>query len=116
MKDNTKNNNAYAEAKAKWAKAHTELFLNSLEQIGAMMGIKITPVQYVDAYMLCIEKYQFGYPVEYKIAEIISTEDTYEQILAIMAEMMKRFRLAFQKDRKKQVEQRRKKAARKKAA
>ena len=62
------------------------------------------------------KKYQFGYPVEYKIAEIISTEDTYGQILAIMAEMMKRFRLGFQKDRKKQVEQRRKKAARKKAA
>lgn len=73
-------------------------------------------MQYVRAYKLCIEEYRFGYPAEYKLAELISTEDTYEPVLAIMVEVMKRFRLSFQQERKKQIEQMKKKAARKNAA
>ena len=106
----------YVEARAKWAKAQAELFLNSLEQTGASLGIRITPMQYVKAYKLCIEEYRFGYPAEYKIAGLIATDETYEQVLTIMSELMKRFRLAFQKERNKQTERRKTKAARKKAA
>ena len=116
MKDNTKNNNPYAEARRKWAKEHAEPFLNIFRKIGEEMGADITPIQYVQAYKLCIEEYKFGYPGEYKLSELISTEETYEQTLAIMTEVMKRFRLAFQRDYKKQLEQRKRRAARKKAA
>jgi hypothetical protein len=76
MKGSTKNNNAYAEAKAKWAKAQTELFLNILEQTGTKLGVIITPLQYVKAYKICIEDYKFAYPAEYKIAELIATEES----------------------------------------
>ena len=116
MKDYTKENSAYAEERSKWAKAHTESFLSSLEQIGAGLGIRITPVQYVRAYKLCVEDLKFGYPAEYKLARLISTDENYEQVLLIMEELMKRYRLAFQKERKKQIEQKKRKAARRRAA
>ncbi len=116
MKKDSKENNPYIEARKKWAKAQAELFLNALEKTGNDLGIRITPMQYVRAYKLCIEDYKFGYPSEFKIAELISTEETYEQVLAIMTVVMKRFRLAFQREWKRQLEQMKKKAARKKAA
>ncbi len=116
MKNNSITNNTYNEARAKWAKGQTEVFLSVLEQIGNNTGLKITPVQYVRAYKLCIEEFKFGYPTEYKITELIATEESYENVLAIMSEVMKRFRLAFQQKHKKQIEQMKKKAAHKKAA
>ena len=111
MKTNLKNdNNNYTAARAKWAQENSELFLNTLEKVGIRMGVKITPIQYVKAYKLCIEEFKFGYPAEYKIAEIISTDETYEQILTIMINMMKSFRQEYYKTRKKKKE-RRKRAA-----
>jgi len=86
----------YEEAKRRFAREHTESFLTILEKVGDEMGTKITPMQYVRAYKLCIEEYKFGYPAEFKIAELISTDDTYEQTLAIMTAVMKKYRLAFQ--------------------
>lgn len=91
----------YEEAKRKFAREHTESFLTALEKIGNEMGLKITPIQYVKAYKLCIEKYKFGYPAEFKIAELISDDDTYEQTLAIMTAVIKKYRLAFQQTWKK---------------
>ncbi len=99
MKNNSKNN--YTEARTRWANEQSELFLNALEKAGIKMGINITPMQYVKAYKTCIETYKFGYPAEYKAAEIISTEESYEQILQIMEAIMKRFRREFYKTRKK---------------
>ncbi len=116
MKDYSKENSAYAEARSKWAKAHTEMFLNTLEQVGAGLGIGITPIQYVRAYKLCVEDLKFGYPAEYKLAELISTDENYGQVFLIMEELMKRYRLAFQKERKRQIEQKKRKAARRRAA
>ena len=116
MKDYSKPNSEYAEARSKWAKAHAEMFLSALEQIGEGLGIRVTPIQYVKAYKLCVEDLKFGYPAEYKLTELISTDGNYGQVLPIMEELMKRYRLAFQKERKKQIEQMKKKAARRKAA
>lgn len=83
--------------------------MNTLEKITAQMGIKVTPMQYVKAYKLCIEDYKFEYPTEYKVTELISTADTYEQMLDIMTKVMKRFRLEFYKTRKKSLNRRSKK-------
>lgn len=116
MKNKPMNNSRYVEARAKWAKEQTELFLNALEQIGNSQGIRVTPLQYVKAHKMCIEEYGFGYPAEYKIAELISTEVTYEQILIITAELMKRFRLAFQREYKRQLKKEKRKESRGKAA
>ena len=116
MKENSKTKSPYTEARAKWAKAQTELFLNALEQIGTGAGIKITPMMYVRAYKICIEEYRFGYPAEYKIAELISTDETYEQVLAIMSEVMKSFRRAFQREWKKQKGLKKNSAAHKEVA
>ena len=66
------------------------------------MGIQITPMQYIQAYKLCVEDYKFGYPSEYKLAELISTKETYEQTLAIMTAIMKMFRLDYYKTIKRQ--------------
>lgn len=116
MKDYTKANSTYTDARSKWAKAHTELFLGNLEQIGERLGIRISPVQYVRAYKLCVEDLKFGYPSEYKLAELIATDENYGQVLLVMEELMKRYRLAFQKERKRQVEQMKRRAARRRAA
>lgn len=108
--DSTKN---YAEARARWANEQSELFLDALEQTGIRTGVNITPMQYVKAYKACIETYKFAYPAEYKVAEIISDEDSYEQILLIMEALMKRFRLEFCKTRKRKpsAKSKKKKAA-----
>ena len=49
MKDYSKPNSEYAEARSKWAKAHAEMFLSALEQIGEGRGTRVTPIQYVKA-------------------------------------------------------------------
>lgn len=116
MKDNSKNNNPYVEARIKWAREQAEPFLNTYKKIGEETGLDISPMQYVTAYRLCIEEYKFGYPAEHKLTELISNDETYEQVLAIMAEVMKRFRLAFHKERKRQIEQMNKRTTRKRAA
>ena len=109
MKSNS--TKSYTEARARWADEQSELFLDALEQTGMKTGVRITPMQYVKAYKTCIETYRFAYPAEYKVAEIISTEDTYEQILYIMEAVMKRFRLEFCKTRKKKTSAGKKRAA-----
>ena len=103
--------NNYKEARTKWAHKQGELFLNALQKVGQDAGVRITPIQYVRAYKLCIEEYKFSYPVEFKIAELISTEETYEQILATMTALMKWFRIEFSKTRKEQARCKRRHAA-----
>ena len=103
--------NNYKEARTKWAHRQGELFLNALQKVGEDAGVRITPMQYVKAYRTCIETYKFAYPAEYKIAEMISTEESYEQILCIMEAVMKRFRREFCKTRKKKPSGKKKKAA-----
>lgn len=116
MKDNSKNNTSYVESRSRWAREQAEPFLNSLKKIGEETGLDILPIQYVTAYRLCIEEYKFGYPAEHKLTELISTDETYDRVLALMAEVMKRFRLMFHKERKKQIEQMNKRTTRKRAA
>ena len=99
MKNDSAKN--YTEARTRWANEQSELFLDALEQTGIKTGVSITPMQYVKAYKACIETYKFAYPAEYKVAEIISDEDSYEQILCIMEAVMKRFRRELCKTRKK---------------
>ena len=98
MKKENNENNKYKETRKRWARENAELFLNTLDKVGQEMGKELSPMDYVRAYKLCIEKYEFGYPSEFKIAELISTEETYEQTLAIMTALMKRFRLSFWKE------------------
>jgi len=116
MKDNSKNNTSYVEARSRWTREQAEPFLNSLKKIGEETGLDISPMQYVTAYRLCIEEYKFGYPAEHKLTELISTGETYERVLALMAEVMKRFRLMFHKERKKQIEQMNERTSRKRVA
>ena len=97
MRNNSKDD--YTEARARWANEQSELFLNALEKVGNQIGIDITPMQYVKAYKTCIETYKFGYPAEYKVTKIISTEESYEVILPVIEAMMKRFRLDFYRTR-----------------
>ena len=89
----------------------TELFLNTLESVGEKVGIRITPIQYVKAYKICIEDLKFGYPAEYKVSELISTDETYEQTLVIMTTIMKRFRLEFYKSIKRNYARTKKRVA-----
>lgn len=110
MKERTKNND-YREARAKWARANTELFLKSLEKVGEQMGLQITPLQYVKAYKVCVEECRFGYPAEFKVAELIADDETYEQVLAIMTAVMKRFRLDYYRTWHRRSSGRRKRAA-----
>ena len=105
------NSNEYREARAKWARANTALFLEALEKVGEQMGLKITPLQYVKAYKVCVEDCRFGYPAEFKVAEIIATDETYVQVLAIMTALMKRFRLDFFRTRQRRSRRRKKRAA-----
>ncbi len=116
MKDNSKNNTSYVESRSNWAREQAESFLTIYKKIGEETGLVITPMQYVSAYKLCIEEYKFGYPAEHKLTELISTDETYDRVLALMAEVMKRFRLMFHKERKKQIEQMKKRTARKRVA
>ncbi len=109
MKDHSTKN--YMEERTRWANEQSELFLDALEQTGMKTGVRITPMQYVKAYRTCIETYKFAYPAEYKIAEMISTEESYEQILCIMEAVMKRFRRELCKTRKKKPSGKKKKAA-----
>ena len=106
----------HPEIRAGWAREQAELFLNTLEQVGVRMGIRITPLQYVQAYKVCIEDLKFGYPAEYKIAGIISSEETYEQTLALMSAIMKKFRLAYWQTTKKQASKNRKASQKKRKA
>ena len=46
--------NNYKEARTKWAHRQGELFLNALQKVGEDAGVRITPMQYVRAYKLCI--------------------------------------------------------------
>ena len=101
MKNTNNENNRYKDTRKRWARENAELFLNTLTKVGQEIGAELTPMKYVRAYQLCIDKYEFGYPTEYKIAELISTEETYEQTLAIMTALMKRFRLSFWREWKK---------------
>lgn len=95
--------NNYKEARARWAHNQGEVFLNALQKVGADAGVSITPMQYVKAYKLCIEEYKFGYPAEFKLAELISTDETYDQILATLSSLMKWFRIEFNKSIKAQT-------------
>ena len=113
-KKNQNESSEYKEARKKWSCENAELFLNTLTKVGEETGAELTPMDYVRAYKLCVEKYQFGYPAEFKIAELISTDDSYEQALAIMEAVMKQFRIAFWKEWRKRKD--RKKAQGKKAA
>ena len=110
MKEKT-GNNEYREARAKWARGKTELFLKSLEKVGAQTGLQITPLQYVKAYKVCVEECRFGYPAEYKVTELIADDETYGQVLAIMTAVMKRFRLDYYRTRQRRNSGRRKRAA-----
>ena len=103
--------NNYKEARAKWAHKQGELFLNALQKVGTDAGIRITPMQYVRAYKLCIEEYKFSYPVEFKLAELIATDETYDQILATLTALMKWFRIEFGKTRKAQTRRKKRRAA-----
>ena len=114
MKKENNENNKYKEVRKRWARENAELFLNTLDKVGQEIGTELVPMDYVRAYKLCIEKYEFGYPAEYKVAELISTEETYEQALVIMTALMKRFRVDFWKEWQKR--ETRRKAKRKRPA
>ena len=114
-KKNHDKRNEYKEFRKKWAREQEEAFLNILEKLGSEMGIRITPMQYVRAHKICIETYRFGYPCEYKLAELIADSESYGQILSIMTAVMKQFRLAFWTELKKR-ERRKKVKTRKQAA
>ena len=103
--------NNYKEARTKWAHEQGELFLDALQKVGQDSGVRITPMQYVRAYKLCIEEYKFSYPVEFKIAELISTEETYDQILTTLTALMKWFRIEFSKTIKSQEYRKKRRAA-----
>ena len=103
--------NNYKEARTKWAHGQGELFLNALQKVGADAGVRITPMQYVKAYKLCSEEYRFCYPVEFKLAELIANDETYDRILDTLTSLMKWFRIEFSKTRKAQVCRRKRRAA-----
>lgn len=114
MKKEKKLNTDYHDARKKWARGHAELFLNALERLGRKTGTTLTPMQYVKAYNICVEDLMFGFPAEFKIAELISPDETDELTLEILTELMKRFRLDFYRTRKKQLECKMKQNARRK--
>lgn len=93
--DNT--NKEFRDTRARWAREQTALFLNILEKVGKETGVTIKPIQYVRAYKLCVEDLKFAYPAEYKVTEIISTDETIDQTLEMMTAVMKVFRQDFQK-------------------
>lgn len=91
--------NEFEESRAEWADENGERFMEALKRVSDKTGVMLTPMQYVKAYELCIKEYYFGYPSEFKIAELISTDETYDQTLAIMKELMKYFRIEFYRSR-----------------
>ena len=103
--------NNYKEARTKWAHRQGELFLNALQKVGEDTGVRITPMQYVRAYKLCIEEYRFCYPVEFKLAELIATDESYDRILDTLTSLMKWFRIEFNKTRKAQTRRGKRRAA-----
>ena len=112
---NQNENSEYKEARKKWSRENAELLLNTLKKAGQEIGTELSPMDYVRAYKLCVEKYEFAYPSEFKLAELISTDETYEKALTIMEAVLKHFRLAFWKEWKRR-EKRRKSQKRKRAA
>lgn len=114
-KKNQNENSEYKEARKRWSRENAELLLNTVDKVGKKLGTDLTPMDYVRVYKLCVEKYEFRYPAEFKIAELISTADSFEQALAIMTAVMKQFRMAFWKEWKRRkgrkAAQKRKRAA-----
>lgn len=104
----------YEDFRRKWARENAELFLNTLKKVGEELGTELKPIQFVKAWKVCVDDLKFTYPAEFKIAELISTDETYEQTLTIMTALMKRFRMAFWKEWNKRDN--RKKAQKKKRA
>lgn len=104
----------YEDFRRMWARENAELFLDTLKKVGEELGTELKPIQFVKAWKICVDDLRFAYPAEFKIAELISTEETYEQALNIMTALMKRFRLAFWKEWKKRDN--RKKAQKKRRA
>lgn len=94
----------YKESRKRWAEEQTELFLEVLEKTGKELGTELSPMQYVKAYKICIEGYQFEYPSEFKIAELISTDENYELALSIMTAVISQFRQAFANCNAKKIE------------
>ena len=99
------------EERTRWANEQSELFLDALEQTGMKTGVRITPMQYVRAYKVCIEEYRFCYPVEFKLAELIATDESYDRILDTLTSLMKWFRIEFNKTRKAQTRRGKRRAA-----
>ena len=104
----------YKESRKRWAEEQAELFLEVLDKTGKELGTELSPMQYVKAYKICIEGYQFEYPSEFKIAELISTDENYELALSIMTAVISQFRQAFanRNARKKGGTERRKRSPR----
>ena len=86
--------------RTRWAEDQLEDFIEKVETFSEKLDIKASPIQYVKLYQLCVQRYGFAYPSEYKVIDIISIKDNSRDILELSTCIMKNYRLQYQKYKK----------------